>query len=174
MTAAIEQSFSVWDSQKEESIEAYKAIGILTALQSRIRTREAQLRQHMQGGQQGSYPSPGYTSSGVSPDDGKLAPEHSAAMTLGMLSTGVGAMSPNSANMFANSPYDTAQSSQAQQSAALASQYMGPTADQNNGAVSAASPFSSLFGSGMGFPSMDLPTANFNWVCILNDAISII
>ena len=166
MTAAIEQSFNVWDGQKEESIEAFKVVGILTALQSKIRVREAQIRRQLQGSQPGSYPSPGYAANGVSPDDGKLAPEHSAAMTLGMLSTGVGAMSPNSANMFANSTYDATQSSQAQQSAALASQYLGSTADQNNGPVSAPSPFSSLFGSGMAFSSMDLPAANFNWVCL--------
>lgn len=170
MTAAIEQSFNMWDSQKEESIEAYKATLILTALQAKLRMQEAQVNRRQQPS---GFGVSAYSNNGAGADDGKLAPEHSAAMTLGMLSTG--ALSPNTTNMFANPPYDNSQAAQAQlqqQTGGLSPQFLGSASDQNNVAASAASPFSQLFGPGMGYQSMELPTANIDWVWIYSTSLN--
>jgi hypothetical protein len=97
-------------------------------------------------------------------DESNVAPEHSAAMTLGMLSTG--GMTPGSANMF-DQRYPASMANLLndpipQQSTGLTPQYNGATSGP--GAENAPSPFSNLFGANL-FQNLDLPpTDNLNWV----------
>jgi len=195
MMAAIEQSLAIWDTLRDQSMEAFKANGILNAMLTKLRSYEGQLRQGPPvnsaappapnaapgpfiGGNRMPVAFPTMNGVGAA-DDGNVAPEHSAAMTLGMLSTG--ALTPNSANMFAAYEQSAAGSSssgsggssvQNQQSTAsatsgLSSAFMGSPVEQNGGgAVNAASPFSSLFGGpGLGFQDVGMPNANsIDWV----------
>jgi hypothetical protein len=163
MLAALEQSRSIWEEFQDQSMEAMKAHGILTAMLNKLQAHEAQLRQQFQQvpGFAGNY-----SQGGMNGNEPNVAPEHSAAMTLGMLSTG--ALTPDATNMFAQ--YDRNQNQQSQtnqaQTSGLGSQFLG-TGDQPNGAVSTPTPF--LFGGapGMGVLNMDpLPATNIDWVRI--------
>jgi len=165
MLAALEQSRSIWETLQEQSLEALKASGVLSAMLSKLQAHEAQIRQQVQ---QGFTPPSRFPSSGVNGDDPKLAPEHSAAMTLGMLSTG--ALTPDAANMFAQ--YPNPAQSQAPQASVTSSvglnvpqAFMGGTSEQNGGLpASASSPFSSLFGpGGQGLLNMEMPGNSIDW-----------
>jgi hypothetical protein len=169
MLAALELSRSIWEALSEQSLEALKANGLLTAMLSKLQAHEAQIRQQIQ---QGFTPRSRFPQNGVNGDDTKLAPEHSAAMTLGMLSTG--ALTPDAANMFAS--YPTPAQTQTPQgvstTAGLTPQQFMSTTD-HNGPLSAPSPFSSLFGPGQGLLNMEIPGNNIDWVCIsLNSEMS--
>jgi hypothetical protein len=95
-----------------------------------------------------------------------VAPEHSAAMTLGMLSTG--GMAPNSANMF-DQRYPASMANllndpMPQQTSGLTPNYGGTATSGPSGAENAPSPFSNLFGASL-FQNLDLPpTDSINWV----------
>jgi hypothetical protein len=159
MLAALEQSRSIWEGFQDQSTEAMKAYGILTAMLDKLQAHEAQLRQQFQG-----FAPTTYSQNNMSGSEQNVAPEHSAAMTLGMLSTG--ALTPDAANMFAQ--YDRNQNQQSQtsqaQTSGLGSQYLS-TGEQSIEPVSAPSPFSSLFQPGMGVLNMDaLPATNIDWV----------
>ncbi|OCK77609.1 hypothetical protein K432DRAFT_407162 [Lepidopterella palustris CBS 459.81] len=161
MMAAIERAVGIWDALKDHSMEAYKAKGTLTAMLKQLKQHQA-MRQAQQnfGAAAASFQTNGVM------DDPNVAPEHSAAMTLGMLSTG--ALTPNSANMFDNRPYPASMCnilndmSQPQQSSGLTPQYGGGIG--NSAPENAPSLFSSLFGPSLGFQNMDLPsTNNIDW-----------
>lgn len=165
MMAAIEQSLGIWDTLRDQSMEAFKAHGILNAMLTKLRSHEAQLRQQGGGGFTGAttaFPA----MNGVAADDANVAPEHSAAMTLGMLSTG--ALTPNSANMFAAYPEQSAGTQS--QPLTTAPGYMsgtgtGGASATDAGPVNAPSPFSSLFGGpGLGFQDLGMTNANIDWV----------
>jgi hypothetical protein len=102
-------------------------------------------------------------------EDANVAPEHSAAMTLGLLSTG--GMTPN-ANMF-DQRYPAGMANLLndpipQASTGLTPQYNQPTSG-TAGPENAASPFSNLFGANL-FQNLDLPpTDNINWVRTQSD-----
>lgn len=160
MLDAIETAVGIWDGLKDGSMEAYKAHATLSVMLN-------QLKQHqqMRQAQQSFSSASSATFGNPSPmDDANVAPEHSAAMTLGMLSTG--GLTPNSANMFdtrypasmanlLNDPVSQGQST------GLTPNYGGVSAGPDN----APSPFSNLFGANMGFQGMDLPsTNNIDWV----------
>jgi hypothetical protein len=159
MLGSLELSRSIWEEFQDQSMEALKAYGILTAMLEKLQAHEAQLRQQFQG-----FSPTNFSPSGMNGSEQNVAPEHSAAMTLGMLSTG--ALTPDAANMFAQ--YDRNQNqpqvTQAQTSGS-GTQFLS-AGEQSNGPVSAPSPFNSLFGPpGMGVLSMDaLPATNIDWV----------
>ena len=170
MISAIEQSLSIWDTLRDQSMEAFKAYGVLNATLAKLRSHEEQLRQQPAGFVPLAFP---LKMNGT--DDANVAPEHSAAMTLGMLSTG--ALTPNAANLFA--AYDAPQLPQGTQSqshqpsatspgSGLTPQYMAVTGiDPSGGPASAPSPFSSLFGGpGVGFQDLAMPNANIDWVSL--------
>ncbi|KAF1938018.1 hypothetical protein EJ02DRAFT_458217 [Clathrospora elynae] len=160
MLEAIEVAVGIWDGLKEHSMEAYKAHLTLSVMLDQLKKNQL-ARQAPNGFQAASsmYPS-------MAPmDDANVAPEHSAAMTLGMLSTG--GMTPNSANMF-EQRYPASMAN-------LLNDPMPPppptgSIPQYNGAASghagpenAPSPFSNLFGANL-FQNLDLPpTDNINW-----------
>ncbi|KAF1999340.1 hypothetical protein P154DRAFT_437351 [Amniculicola lignicola CBS 123094] len=158
MIEAIETAVGIWEGLQDHSMEAYKA-------HATLRVMVEQLKQHqtMRQAQQ-SFSSVSSTFPAPSPmDDSGVAPEHSAAMTLGMLSTG--GMTPNSANMFdtrypasignlLNEPIS-------QPSSGMTPQFSGGPTNAPEGPPNA---FSNLFGSSLGFQNLDLPnTNNIDW-----------
>ncbi|KAF1948933.1 hypothetical protein CC80DRAFT_283036 [Byssothecium circinans] len=156
MLDAIETAVGIWDGLKDGSMEAYKAHSTLNVMLGQLKEH------HATRGQQQSFSSASSAFPAPSPmDDSNVAPEHSAAMTLGMLSTG--GMTPNSANMFETRYPPT-----------MANLLNDPTPHQSglapgfngvpNGAENAPSSFSNLFGSGIGFQNLDLPpTDSIDW-----------
>lgn len=157
MLEAIEVAVSIWDGLKDNSMEAYKAHATLNVMLEQLRQNRPS-RQAPNGFQAASSLFPAMAPM----DDANVAPEHSAAMTLGMLSTG--GVTPNSANMF-DQRYPASMANLLndpipQQSAGLGPQYNGT----NNGPENGPSAFSNLFGAGL-YQNMDLPpTDNLNWV----------
>ncbi|KAF2836248.1 hypothetical protein M501DRAFT_902265, partial [Patellaria atrata CBS 101060] len=153
MLAAIEHALSIWDSLREHSMEAYKAHATLSVMINKLKTHQA--RRQAQQNFAASFPDNAFN------DDSKVAPEHSAAMTLGMLSTG--ALTPNTANMF-NSQSNVNAGMMVgdwNQPTGLTPQYSGLNAPDINGPANAPSPFS-LFAPGMGFQELP-PTTNIDW-----------
>jgi hypothetical protein len=155
MLAALENSRNIWDGHQSQSLEAMKATGVLTAMLEKLQAHEAQLRQQFQ--QAPPFSAPNFGRSSINGNEQNVAPEHSAAMTLGMLSQ-QGAIAPN-ANMFAQYENQQQQTTQA----GLGSQFLS-TADQTTGPASAPSPFSSMFGGPGGAMGIDLPATNIDWV----------
>lgn len=158
MLAALETALSIWETLKDRSMEAYKAHATLQVMVNAL--KEHQITRKTQSFSTGS------TFSSTSPmEDPNVAPEHSAAMTLGMLSTG--GMTPNSANMFdtrypasignlLNDPMPA--------QPGVNAQFGGVAVNPTTGPEGAASPFSSLFGANIGV-NMELPaTNNIDWV----------
>ena len=163
MIQALEISQRIWTELRDQSIEAYKASEILRLMLDERKTK------YRKNPSRQAYPSFAF-SNGLS-DTHRTAdyipqeeekPEHSAAMTLGMLSTG--GVSPNTTNLFSSNfmnaplPASSVTMSEAPNS--------GPspnyTTDQSAGPVpSAPSPFSFL-GSSPGI--MDVSPANLDWV----------
>jgi hypothetical protein len=161
MLEAIEIAVSIWDGLKDHSMEAYKAHTTLSVMLDQLKKNRS-TRQAPNGFQA--------TASSVYPamapmEDANVAPEHSAAMTLGLLSTGG---MPPSANMF-DQRYPAGMANllndpMPQPSTGLTPQYNQPTSGQS-GPENAPSPFSNLFGANL-FQNLDLPpTDNINWVC---------
>ena len=143
-------------------------------LKSALTPISGQLKEHhATKRQQRDYSTGSSTFPAPSPmDDSNVAPEHSAAMTLGMLSSG--GMTPNSANMFETryppSMANLLNEPVTQPVANLAPTFggvpNGPTNGASNGPENAPSPFSNLFGTNLGgFQAMDLPnTDSIDWV----------
>ncbi|KZF23768.1 hypothetical protein L228DRAFT_123650 [Xylona heveae TC161] len=198
MIQALETSKAIWDGLKERSVEAYKASGLLSVMIDKLRQDRAGVPPTPP-----SQPSPAmrgstYPGGGSFPvTDGTFAysredpkPEHSAAMTLGMLSAG--GMTPNSGAIFdrayypptlgdvnitdatpTTNPVGNANSSLTDLAPQMSldppvtsSSSSAPTSglDTSTGvAASAPSPFS-LFGSGIApTAAMDFSAPNLDW-----------
>jgi hypothetical protein len=159
---AIETAVGIWDGLKDGSMEAYKAHSTLRVMLSQLK-EHATRRQH----QGFSAASSAFTGTN-SMDDANVAPEHSAAMTLNMLSTG--GMTP-SANMF-ETRYPASMANLLNDPSPVQQPIGGLTPGYNgvmSGAENAPTPFSNLFSSGIGLQNMDLPpTDNIDWVCSPN------
>jgi hypothetical protein len=162
MLAALEQSRGIWETIQDQSMEALKAYGVLTAMFSTLQAHEAQIRQQAQ---QGFAPAIRFSQNGASGDDSNVAPEHSAAMTLGMLSTG--ALTPDATNLFAQYP-NQGQQQTSQSTGTTGGFPSNPFLSANgldNGPVSTPSPFTSLFGPpGAGLLNMEMPGNSIDWV----------
>lgn len=180
MMRTIEHCITIWESVREHSMEAYKASIALKVMVEKLKAHQAS-QQAMSGQPRG--PNFGMFPNGTVADFSKaddLPPEQSAAMTLGMLSSG--GMSPgfgmagmpggdpaNKANFPAgmagllNNPVAQPERT------GLTPQYSGPeTTGAMPGAANlngAASPFSQMFGGayGGGFPGMDGFGTDFDW-----------
>jgi hypothetical protein len=161
MLDAMETAVNIWEGLKDHSMEAYKAHTTLSVMLNQLKA-DRPTRQPQHNGFQAAtsaFPQP-------SPmDESNVAPEHSAAMTLGMLSTG--GITPNSANMF-DQRYPASMANLLNdplphQSTGLTPQYNVATSAP--GPENAPSPFSNLFGANL-FQNLDLPpTDNLSWVC---------
>ncbi|KAF3040151.1 hypothetical protein E8E12_009278 [Didymella heteroderae] len=158
MLDAIDTAVGIWEGLKDHSMEAYKAYTTLSVMLSQLK-KDRTARQA-----QGSFSSASTFPTNTPMDDANVAPEHSAAMTLGMLSTG--GMTPNSANMFEQryppSMANLLNDPLPQQSSGLTPNYGGTTSGPGT-VDNAPSPFSNLFGANL-FQSLDLPpTDSINW-----------
>ena len=160
MLQALETSQQIWKESVETSMEAYKASNVLAVMLEKLKCPT-------KGG-----PAAGPTTAEVFAqfDEANLKPEHSAAMTLGMLS---GGLSPNSAAIFNNvigqSPRGGAYGNyDMNMGDTSASTGLSPnfSADMTNPFASmnsVASPFSVFGNAGSGTGMMDVP-ANLDWV----------
>ena len=161
MLDAIETAVGIWEGLKDHSMEAYKAYTTLSVMLNQLK-KDRTSRQA-----QGSFSSTSTFPTNAQMDDANVAPEHSAAMTLGMLSTG--GMTPNSANMF-DQRYPASMANllndpMPQQPTGLTPNYGGATTNGPGVVENAPSPFSNLFGANL-FQNLDLPpTDSINWVC---------
>lgn len=136
MFTAIDHSVAIWDTLRDQSMEAYKASVVLHVMLEKLRNHSA-LRQQMN-----SNFSFVPATSGVAMDAG-VAPEHSAAMTLGMMSSG---MTPDAmAGMYDRGfSQQHQQQAQSQQQSGTTPQSMGGTTDQQNAAISGMGAISQL------------------------------
>ncbi|KAL8730636.1 MAG: hypothetical protein Q9166_003949 [cf. Caloplaca sp. 2 TL-2023] len=164
MMRALETSIEIWKETRDQSMESYKASEILTIMIDKMKARV----QPGPGGRQAHmtpFPFPsmanGNTTSPYGAPQMEDKPEHSAAMTLGMLSSG--GLTPNSAALYNNNNnngngYPTNANMDAIQ------QNSGPTPNYSmeqapNGIPSAPSPFSFMTG---GIGGTEMPV-NLDW-----------
>ncbi|KAI9694440.1 MAG: hypothetical protein M1822_000056 [Bathelium mastoideum] len=166
MFSALEQSLVIWESMKDQSIEAFKASAMLRVLLDKLQSSK-NLRPPPHG-----YPS-GFPMN-TDPDDPNVAPEHSAAMTLGMLSSG--GVTPSATNAFGASNLGNAAVNNSASGTAnlvpgagertgLNAQFSGPDFNMSMQGISGpASPFSQMFGAGStAFQGLDMPNGNIDW-----------
>jgi hypothetical protein len=161
MLHTLETSQQIWKESAESSMEAYKASNVLSIMLEKLRSPPQP--------KPAEQPTPAEVFGQF--DEANLEPEHSAAMTLGMLS---GGLSPSSAAMFNNatgpSPrgttsygnFDTGMGDSSASNGMAHSFPMDPSnpfASLNN----AASPFTIFGNAGTGSGMMDMPT-NLDWV----------
>lgn len=161
MIHALEVSNEIWTETRDQSIESYKASEILTIILKKVKYCGNKLNGHQAPS---SFPYPNSASGTDNPQaygsQAEEKPEHSAAMTLGMLSNG--GMTPNSAAMFNGSypsvPNSNLSMSETQPSGLTSVYSMEPSA---NSTTMAAIPFTFL---GSGNPIMEMPPTNLDWV----------
>lgn len=151
--ASLERAVTVWDALKDQSMEAYKASATLGVMLEKLRNHaalRAQLAENFSFQKSGG---------GVAPDGTVVAAEHSAAMTLGMMSTG--GMTPHTLTMFDRGYMGPRTGMTPQPSGGLG---VGSGGDAM-GPIDAQSPFSGMFGTGIGaFSGMEMPMMNMDWV----------
>jgi hypothetical protein len=158
MLKAVETSQKIWSETVENSMEAFKATKTLNIILEKLKASKA--------------PKPTSEATTTAEafarfDDENLKPEHSAAMTLGMLS---GGLSPNSAAIFNSMGQSPSRFGNMDLSMVESSGSTGLTPnfpmDNTNpftGMNAAASPFS-MFGTAGSVPGMMEMPANLDWV----------
>ena len=188
MLKAIEHCITIWDAVREQSMEAFKASVSLRVMFEKLKAHQSQqamlkqlppdqLPQGMAKIPRG-HPNfgafPNGTFQDLNTDD--LPPEQSAAMTLGLLSSG--GMSPPNFGMNLGQAGAGAEKQSFPASMAgllndpmtertgLTPGYSGPDTSGVNGQSMAgpASPFSSMFGQGGAFMGMDGVGGDIDWV----------
>jgi len=207
---ALEHCITIWESVREDSMEAYKAsIGLRVMVDKLIAHRanmqqlqlQLQKQQHQQAAanlnpshqrynNQSSAPGYGIFPGGTMADfdkanDDDMPPEQSAAMTLGMLSSGgmspnfamggtnmgggqaMGASSGGNGGSYPASMAGLLNEPMQSERTGLTPQFSGPDAATSTmGINGAASPFSQMFGAGGGFTGMDGLGADIDWVSL--------
>lgn len=168
MMNAIRHCIGIWDSLRDQSMEAYKASTTLRVMLEKLLAHQAMHSNH-QALRTSAMPYPSRGSYGAFPNGivGDVAgeevpPEHSAAMTLGLLSAG--GMSPNG-GFGSNSGMSLSAEGRGYPASmagllneplpertGLTPQYSGVDGQAIPGA---ASPFTQMFGSGSGNVAMD-------------------
>lgn len=172
MIRALEVSNNIWLETRDQSMEAYKASVILTIMLKKLKDSRNQPGRPAQS----LFPFPGI---GNSADNGSSyagpveeKPEHSAAMTLGMLSSG--GMTSNSGAIFNGAFPPTADGTSVMNDMQHSGLTPGYSMESSNVIPAAPSPLSFL-GGGNG--AMDMPNSNLDWVglgkAFLNDMTDI-
>lgn len=161
MFSAIELSLRIWDQLKDHSMEAFKSSGILRIMLEKLRNHTDLVQQMSKNFS--FVPGP----PGVAPDQVVAPPEHSAAMTLGMMSSG---MTPDSIGMMGGgfpAPKWAGLTPSEQQAQIAASAQAVQQAAANGGPMDAATPnFPGFFGP-PGIGGSDLVNMNWDWVSCL-------
>lgn len=162
MVRALEVSAEIWIETRDQSMEAYKASELIAVMLKKLK---APLNPAASRRAQSPFPFPGMGmgSSSNNAFDPQLEekPEHSAAMTLGMLSNG--GMTPNTANMY-NGPYPPIPGQNGTMNDPQQSSLQAPnfSLEQSaNGTASAPSPIPYM---GNGSSTLDMGVANIDWV----------
>ena len=159
MIQALEVSREIWTETKDQSIEAYKACEVLTVMLSKLKSRP-------QPGQGAANPFPfppmsnGVVNGQSYPAPPEEKPEHSAAMTLGMLSSG--GVSTGSGGLFTGAFPQSGNANTGMndvQPSGLTPAYSMEQA--TNGIQLAPSPLS-FFGNGAS--NMEMSPTNLDWV----------
>jgi hypothetical protein len=165
MFRALESTQKIWKESAEISIEAYKASNIIAVMLEKLKNQ----------GQvpQSSSVEPRTTNEVFASFDDNMQPEHSAAMTLGMLSSG--GLTPNTASLFNGTMPLTPGANKYSNLDMNMSDAVGNTGMTPNFGMestnplnmnSAASPFSQVFGNmGSGQGMVDMP-ATLDWVSV--------
>ena len=162
MIRALEVSVEIWKETRDQSMEAYKASTILTIMLKKMRPSRTQQARgapnpfSFSGATRGAETSQAFSA----PVEEK--PEHSAAMTLGMLSSGV--IGPNAGTQF-NSPFPLSPGDANMSNMQAAPGLMpGFQMDQStNGVQTTPSPLG--FFNGAILPGMDTSgDVNIDWV----------
>lgn len=184
MMQAVEHCITIWESVRDQSMEAYKASTALRVMVEKLKVHQDQQRSAQQ---QQPYPVrtphtfgmfPNGNVANVNADD--LPPEQSAAMTLGMLSSG--GVSPgagfsmqapaNQMTSQGDKPYPTSMAALLNDPmteagrTGLTPQYSGPDTAAVNGQTmtGAVSPMSQMFAQGNNFFAIDGPIGDVDWV----------
>lgn len=172
MFSAIEQAMKVWETLKDQSMEAFKASSILRVMIDKLRNHQM-LRQQLN--QNLSFANERHNGVAV---DGHVAPEHSAAMTLGMMSTGLApdAMGNYGNNYAGGQPPRTGLTPQpgtATMSSDSSGQQGGSGLTPLMNPGQTGTPFANLFGPGFGgFEGLDLPATTVDWVSAPSPTLS--
>lgn len=164
MIQALEISNSIWAETRDESMEAYKASETLTIMLKKLKYNQT-------NGASSHFPFPTVANGSENPrpygSRVEEKPEHSAAMTLGMLSHG--GMTPNSAAIF-NGGFPSIPSSHLNMGetlpSGLATSY--PMEQSASGAALGPALFSFL---GNGNPMQEVPPTNLDWVSAATKSI---
>ena len=164
MIKALEVSRDIWMETKDQSIEAFKASAILSVMLDKLKTSRNQPGRPAPA----PFPFPGMLSSMeggqtfVSSPEEK--PEHSAAMTLGMLSSGGINQSPQAMfnAQFTGSNTGNTNMSDVQPTGLTP----GFSMDPSTSGIPAASGSLNFFGgsNANGGTAMDIPPTNLDWV----------
>jgi hypothetical protein len=160
MIHMLESSQKIWHESAGSSMEAYKASHILGIMLEKVTNPAKQ-----------DAPATSTAEAFSQFDSNGLKPEHSAAMTLGMLS---GGLSPNTAAAFNGNAVQSARGTaygynfdmpmgDALASSGLTPNFPSDAANQFTSLNNVASPFSVFGNSGSGTGMMDMPT-NLDWV----------
>lgn len=195
MMQAVEQCVLIWDSLKERSMEAYKASSALRVMLEKLKAHFSQQNRAPNPSQQQPQPAganlngPGYRAGfGTFPNgnvadlNDDLPPEQSAAMTLGMLSSGGMSPGPNFGGMNAGGGQMTSGAEKQSYPASMAGLLNDPIPESGRTGLTpgysgadgsgmggnlggAASPFSQMFGQGGNFMGMDGLGGDIDWVC---------
>jgi len=167
MLQTLETSQRIWNESAGTSMEAYKASNIIAIMLEKVKSPPKK-------------PEEGPTTAEMFSrfDEENLKPEHSAAMSLGMLS---GGLTPNSAAIFNNSMAQSPRGTtyvnydlNMGDSSATTGLTPNFPADPSNPFASlnsVASPFSVFGNTGAGTGMMEVP-ANLDWVSILISSLA--
>jgi len=162
MMNALRHCVGIWESQRDQSMEAYKASSMLKVMVEKLMACQA--RSSSNENTYNAYTDPGAQQQaaplrkpvfGVFPNGQvnmgeDLAPEQSAAMTLGLLSSG--GVSPNPFHSGTTPPVSSAQDTSGRpypaSMAGILNEQQSTGMTPPAGAANAPSPFSSLFANG--------------------------
>lgn len=144
MIRALEISREVWLETKEQSMEAFKASEILMVMLNKLKTSRNQANKPTQN----SFPFSASTNTTQNSSTDEK-PEHSAAMTLGMLSSGGISQSPS--NVF-NGQFPNPQSNG------------GNPTDNSGSGMTPGFTIDQLNFFGGGGSAMNMPSTNLDWV----------
>ena len=168
MYDSIERAVGIWESLRDQSMEAFKAASVLKVMLDKLKNHTTL---HQQLNKNFSFSAP--ERNGAAMDNGAVNnPEQSAAMTLGMMSSG---LTPDAMNMFGQAPGAFQQQRTGMTPQPMNGQDVGGASGSATGAqapmaqmsgTEGMTPFTSLMsGFGGGMDPATVVGTNLDWVC---------